>query len=51
MWQSGSRYSSQWRLGWFLGPLDFALATTGVVIVMWRRQYTSEPRRAFEKER
>ncbi len=26
-------------LGWFLGPVPLALATTGVVIVMWRRQF------------
>ena len=38
-------------LGWFLGPLELALTTTGVVIVMWRRQFSSESRRAFEKER
>jgi uncharacterized membrane protein len=38
-------------LGWFLGPLELAVATTGVVIVMWRRQFSSESRRAFEKER
>jgi uncharacterized membrane protein len=34
-------------LGWFLGPLELALTTTGVVIVMWRRQFSSESRRAF----
>ncbi len=34
-------------LGWFLGPLAFAIATTGVVVVMWRRQFYSESRRAF----
>jgi len=37
-------------LGWFLGPLPFALATTGVVIVMWRRQFRSESRLAFSHE-
>jgi len=35
-------------LGWFLGPLELALTTTGIVIVMWRRQFNSESRRAFE---
>jgi uncharacterized membrane protein len=34
-------------LGWFLGPLELALTTTGVVSVMWRRQFSSESRRAF----
>jgi uncharacterized membrane protein len=34
-------------LGWFLGPLELALTTTGVVIVMWRRQFASESRKAF----
>jgi uncharacterized membrane protein len=36
-------------LGWFLGPLELALTTTGVVIVMWRRQFASESRLAFSK--
>jgi uncharacterized membrane protein len=36
-------------LGWFLGPLPLALTTTGVVIVMWRRQFTSPSRLAFSK--
>jgi uncharacterized membrane protein len=35
-------------LGWFLGPLPLALTTTGVVIVMWRRQFASDARKAFE---
>jgi uncharacterized membrane protein len=35
-------------LGWFLGPVPLALTTTGVVIVMWRRQFASDARRAFE---
>jgi uncharacterized membrane protein len=35
-------------LGWFLGPLPFALTTTGVVIVMWRRQFASDARMAFD---
>jgi uncharacterized membrane protein len=34
-------------LGWFLGPLELALTTTGIVIVMWRRQFYSESRGAF----
>ncbi len=34
-------------LGWFLGPLELALTTTGVVIVMWRRQFASASRKAF----
>jgi uncharacterized membrane protein len=34
-------------LGWFLGPLELALTTTGIVIVMWRRQFTSPARMAF----
>jgi uncharacterized membrane protein len=37
-------------LGWFLGPLEFVLATTGVVIVMCRRQFTSPARKAFEAD-
>ena len=35
-------------LGWLLGPLPLVLTTTGVVIVMWRRQFASESRKAFE---
>jgi len=34
-------------LGWLLGPLVLAATTTGIVIVMWRRQFHSESRRAF----
>jgi uncharacterized membrane protein len=34
-------------LGWFLGPIPLALTTTGILIVMWRRQFLSETRRAF----
>jgi uncharacterized membrane protein len=34
-------------LGWFLGPLELALTATGVVVVMWRRQFASESRKAF----
>jgi uncharacterized membrane protein len=37
-------------LGWFLGPLPFALSTTAVVIVMWRRQFRSQARLAFTQE-
>jgi uncharacterized membrane protein len=37
-------------LGWFLGPLPLALATTAVVIAMWRRQFVSESRLAFSNE-
>jgi uncharacterized membrane protein len=36
-------------LGWFLGPLELALTTTGVLIVMWRRQFMSEARLAFSQ--
>ncbi len=36
-------------LGWFLGPLELALTTTGIVIVMWRRQFTSDSRLAFSQ--
>jgi len=34
-------------LGWFIGPAVLIAATTGVVIVMWRRQFASESRYAF----
>jgi uncharacterized membrane protein len=37
-------------LGWFLGPLPLVVATTGVVIVMWRRQFRSASRLAFEHQ-
>jgi uncharacterized membrane protein len=37
-------------LGWFLGPLPFALSTTAIVIVMWRRQFKSQSRLAFSQE-
>lgn len=36
-------------LGWFLGPAELALTTVGVVIVMWRRQFASASRRAFDE--
>ncbi|MGB8186804.1 MAG: DUF599 family protein [Pseudolabrys sp.] len=35
-------------LGWFLGPVPFALSTAGVVFVMWQRQFASDARKAFE---
>jgi uncharacterized membrane protein len=35
-------------LGWFLGPVPLALSTAGILVVMWRRQFASEARRAFE---
>jgi uncharacterized membrane protein len=37
-------------LGWFLGPLPLALTTTGILIVMWRRQFASPSRQAFEAD-
>lgn len=36
-------------LGWFLGPLELAFGTTAVLIVMWRRQFNSPSRHAFEQ--
>ena len=36
-------------LGWFLGPVPFAVSTTAVLIVMWRRQFRSASRMAFSK--
>lgn len=38
-------------LGWFLGPYALALATAGVVVVMWRRQFASDSRQAFADTR
>jgi len=38
-------------LGWFLGPLPLALTTTGILVVMWRRQFASESRKAFGSTR
>jgi uncharacterized membrane protein len=35
-------------LGWFLGPIPFALSTAGILIVMWRRQFASDARKAFD---
>ena len=37
-------------LGWFLGPIPFAVSTTAIVIVMWRRQFRSASRQAFSKD-
>jgi uncharacterized membrane protein len=34
-------------LGWLLGPIPLVISTTGVVIVMWRRQFSSESSKAF----
>jgi uncharacterized membrane protein len=34
-------------LGWFLGPLPLVLTTLGILIVMWRRQFASDSRKAF----
>lgn len=34
-------------LGWFIGPAVLIATTTGVVIVMWRRQFASESRQAL----
>jgi uncharacterized membrane protein len=35
-------------LGWFLGALPLAVTTAGILIVMWRRQFASPARKAFE---
>jgi uncharacterized membrane protein len=37
-------------LGWFLGPLPLAVTTTGVVLVMWGRQFKSPARAAFDDQ-
>lgn len=37
-------------LGWFLGPLFLALFTAGVLLVMWKRQFASDSRRAVAGE-
>src|SRR5262245_14428092 len=34
-------------LGWFVGPVPFALSTAGIMIVLWQRQFASEARKAF----
>jgi uncharacterized membrane protein len=33
-------------LGWFAGPYAFMISTAATVVVMWRRQFASESRRA-----
>ena len=35
-------------LGWFLGAVPLMATTLAIVIVMWRRQFSSVSRRAFE---
>jgi uncharacterized membrane protein len=35
-------------LGWFLGPIPLALSTAGILVVMWRRQFNSDARKAFK---
>ena len=35
-------------LGWFLGPLPLVATTLGILIVMWRRQFASDSRKAFD---
>ena len=37
-------------LGWFAGPYVLMAATVATVIVMWRRQFASESRRAIVDE-
>jgi uncharacterized membrane protein len=37
-------------LGWFVGPLPFIVATAGVVVVMWRRQFGSAAQRAIARD-
>lgn len=37
-------------LGWFVGPLPLIIATAGVVVVMWRRQFNSAAQHAIAKE-
>jgi uncharacterized membrane protein len=34
-------------LGWFMSPLVFMATTAAVVVVMWRRQFASDSRRAM----
>lgn len=36
-------------LGWFIGPYVLMISTLAVVIVMWRRQFDSDARRAIMK--
>ena len=33
-------------LGWFLGPLPLIATTAAILVVMWRRQFASDSRRA-----
>jgi uncharacterized membrane protein len=35
-------------LGWFLGPVPLAITTAGTLVVMWRRQFSSDARMAFD---
>ena len=35
-------------LGWFLGPIPFAVSTAGILVVMWPRQFASDARKAFD---
>jgi uncharacterized membrane protein len=35
-------------LGWFLGAVPLAITTAAVLVVMWRRQYASDARKAFD---
>ncbi len=35
-------------LGWFISPYVMVASTTGVLVVMWRRQFSSDARRALE---
>jgi len=35
-------------LGWFLGPVPLAITTAGTLVVMWRRQFSSDARKAFD---
>jgi uncharacterized membrane protein len=37
-------------LGWLLGPIPLVITTTAIVVVMWRRQFSSESRKAFERD-
>jgi uncharacterized membrane protein len=36
-------------LGWFIGPVPFAVTTAGILVVMWRRQFASDARTAFDQ--
>jgi uncharacterized membrane protein len=35
-------------LGWLIGPFVFMATTVAVVVVMWRRQFASDSRRALD---